>query len=89
MFSGEIFEKTAKGRSEMELKSKDLSMRERRVLILVNGERAASLIKEQSMFDNVIEILERLEQQGYIGRNAPGSSANPADHFRTATETSY
>ncbi len=89
MFSGEIFEKTAKGRSEMELKSKDLSMRERRVLILVNGERAASLIKEQSMFDNVIAILERLEQQGYIGRNAPGSRANPVGDFSTATETSH
>ena len=41
------------------------------------------------MFVNVIEILERLEQQGYIGRNAPGSSPNPVDHFSTATETSY
>lgn len=89
MFSGEIFGKTAKGRSEMKLKSKDLSMRERRVLILVNGERAASLIKEQSMFDNIIEILERLEQQGYIGRNVPGSSPDPVGHFSTATETSH
>ena len=87
MLAGEIFEKTAKGRSEMEINSKALSMRERRVLILVNGERSASLIKEQSMFNNVIEILERLEQQGYIGRNAPESQ--PTEQIDATVETSY
>jgi hypothetical protein len=87
VLAGEIFEKTAKGRSEMEINSKALSMRERRVLILVNGERSASLIKEQSMFNNVIEILERLEQLGYIGRNAPAS--HPTEQIGAAVETSY
>jgi hypothetical protein len=87
VLAGEIFEKTSKGRSEMEINSKALSMRERRVLILVNGERSASLIKEQSMFNNIIEILERLEQQGYIGRNAPVS--HPTEQISAAAGTSY
>ena len=71
----------------MEINSKALSMRERRVLILVNGERKASLIKEQSMFNNVIELLERLEQQGYIGRNAAGSL--PTEQISAVAEISY
>lgn len=71
----------------MEINSKALSMRQRRVLILVNGERSASLIKEQSMFNNIIEILERLEQQGYIGRSAPVS--HPTEQINAAVGTSY
>ena len=75
MLAGEIFRKTSKGQSEMEIKSDALSMRERRVLILVNGERSAALIKEQSLFDNVISILESLERQGFIERQSMHSDA--------------
>ena len=87
MIAGEIFQKTPKGRSEMETKSDALSMRERRVLILTNGERTAELIKEQSLFSNIIEILENLEQLGYIGRLP--SSLKPSAQFGTEMEVSY
>ena len=87
MLAGEIFEKTDKGRSEMEIKSEALSMRERRVLILANGERTAEIIKEQSLFGNIIEILENLEQSGYIGRVQ--SALNPSEPFGAEIEPSY
>ena len=41
MKASEIFRKTPKGQSEIETKSDALTMKERRVLILVNGENNA------------------------------------------------
>jgi len=87
VIADEIFQKTPKGRTEMETKSDALSMRERRVLILTNGERTAALIKEQSLFSNIIEILENLEQLGYIGRLS--SSLKPAAQLSAGMEVSY
>lgn len=70
VFAGEIFQKTAKGQSEMKSRSGALSMRDRRVLILVNGERSARQIKDQALLENIIEILENLEKKGYIARHS-------------------
>ncbi len=68
MKASDIFHKTAKGQSEIESKSNALTLKERRVLILVNGVNDAATLKEFSLCDNIIEILENLVTQGYIDR---------------------
>ena len=68
MKASDIFHKTAKGQSEIETKSNQLTLKERRVLILVNGVNDAATLKEISLCDNIIEILENLMTQGYIDR---------------------
>lgn len=62
-------------------------MRDRRVLILVNGERSASLIKQQSLIDNIIENLENLEKQGFISRLS--SSSDTEFDAEVVTEASF
>ena len=68
MKASDIFHKTAKGQSEIETKSNVLTLKERRVLILVNGVNDAATLKEISLCDNIIEILENLMSQGFIDR---------------------
>ena len=66
MKASEIFYKTAKGQSEVESRTDALSMKERRVLILVNGDNNAAKLKELSLCDNIVEILETLLNGGFI-----------------------
>ncbi|MFT5398898.1 MAG: hypothetical protein ACI822_001815 [Gammaproteobacteria bacterium] len=58
--------KTVKGKSEIASKSGELSLFDRRVLILVNGENSISLIQDLSQMENVIDILQTLHRKGYI-----------------------
>lgn len=62
-------------------------MRDRRILILVNGERSAALIKQQSLIDNIIEILENLEKQGFISRLS--SASDTEFEAEVVTEASF
>tara|TARA_R110002096_G_scaffold408352_1_gene607445 strand:- start:93 stop:356 length:264 start_codon:yes stop_codon:yes gene_type:complete len=87
MLAGEIFQKTARGRAEMKVRSNALSMRDRRVLILVNGERNASFIKQQSLTDNIIETLENLEKLGFIARLS--SRSDTQFEAEAVTEASF
>lgn len=66
MKASEIFRKTPKGQSEIETKTDALSMKERRVLILVNGENNAATLRELSLCENIVEILDNLVTQGFI-----------------------
>ncbi len=66
MKASEIFLKTAKGQSEVTSRTNALSMKERRVLILVNGENNAARLKELSLCENILEILETLKSGGFI-----------------------
>ncbi len=66
MKSSDIFHKTAKGLSEIKFKSNALSMKQRRVLILVNGENTAATLRKNSLCDNIAEILESLMKHGFV-----------------------
>ena len=66
MKASEIFQKTAKGQAEVENRSKALSVKQRRVLILVNGENDAAKLKELSLCENIVEILQTLIDGNFI-----------------------
>lgn len=66
MKASEIFHKTAKGQSEVATRANALSVKERRVLILVNGENTAAKLKQLSLCENIVEILETLIDGGFI-----------------------
>lgn len=66
MKASEIFHKTAKGQTEVETRTNALSMKQRRVLILVNGENNAATLKQLSLCENIVEILETLLDGGFI-----------------------
>lgn len=66
MKASEIFHKTAKGQAEVETRTNALSMKQRRVLILVNGENNAATLKQLSLCENIVEILETLLDGGFI-----------------------
>lgn len=68
MQASDIFRKTARGQTEMETKSDALSLKQRRVLILVNGENDIERLKQLSLCDNTEEILDVLLAQGFIER---------------------
>lgn len=93
MIGSEIFLKTAKGQSEVEARTNALSMKERRVLILVNGENNTATLKKLSLCENIAEILETLLSGGFIepqqGADAPAvKSAAPAAAAATEPEKS-
>ena len=74
MNPSEIFHKTAKGQAEMATKTDALSMKERRVLILVNGENSVATLAQISLCDDVDAILGRLLDHDFI---ASASAADP------------
>jgi len=75
MKASSIFHKTAKGQSEFEARSDALSLKERRVLILVNGEHNAATLKQLSLCENIVEILEILLDGGFIQHEDMTNSA--------------
>ena len=84
MQASEIFSKTPKGLSEIEHKSNDLSLKERRVLILVNGENNTARLKQLSLCENIAEILDNLMRLGFIEQPRGGSVSASTD---TGTDT--
>ena len=66
MKSSDIFHKTAKGQAEIETKTNALTVKQRRVLILVNGQNNAATLREYSLCDNIAEILGTLLGRGFI-----------------------
>ena len=77
MIASEIFYKTAKGQSEVESRTNALSMKERRVLILVNGENNTATLEKLSLCENIADILQTLLSGGFIQRQA-GSAETAA-----------
>ncbi|MCP4874063.1 MAG: hypothetical protein GY896_01135 [Gammaproteobacteria bacterium] len=73
MKASDIFHKTTKGQSEIENKSNALTLKQRRVLILINGKNDAATLKQNSLCDNLVETLEVLLSNEFIDRRkAPG-----------------
>ncbi len=71
MNASDIFYKTTRGQAEIAAKTDALSMKERRVLILVNGENTVATLARLSLCDDVDAILERLLRGRFItARNA-------------------
>ena len=66
MKASDIFHKTVKGQAEIETRSRDLSMKQRRVLILVNGANDCSELKRLSLCDDIVDILQTLIEGGFI-----------------------
>lgn len=77
MKASEIFRKTAKGQSEVETRANALSVKERRVLILVNGENNAAKLKQLSLCENIVEILDTLLSGGFIAQDT--TTASPTE----------
>jgi len=61
-----IFVKTKKGVEEIEKRTSDMSLRVRRILILVDGKRTAEDIHELALADDLNQTLGLLEANGYI-----------------------
>ncbi len=72
MQTSDTFFKTPKGQSEIDTRTGALSMKERRVLILVNGENNAATLQQLSLCDNIEEILQNLLRLDFI---KPGAGA--------------
>lgn len=76
-----VFFKTAKGREELNQRRGSLSLRDRRVLMLVNGERNLEEIGQLAMVarvENHADVLASLSEAGFIeypGGPAPRASA--------------
>lgn len=74
MKANDIFHKTSRGLSEIGSRTSKLSIKQRRVLILVNGEKDAATLKELSLCDNIVEILDSLLRLGLIERIGGGAA---------------
>lgn len=90
MKASDIFRKTSSGASEIGNRSNTLTVKQRRVLILVNGENNTAALKLLSLCDDIVEILETLLRRGFIEHD---DSATAYDHAPdaispAATETS-
>lgn len=79
MQSSDIFVKTPKGQSEIGSKTDALSMKERRVLILVNGVNDLATLERLSLCDNITAVLERLLRLNFI---ASVNAAAPVEPVR-------
>jgi hypothetical protein len=62
----QVFHKTTKGQTEIESRSGQLSLQQRRVLILVNGANDANELARLSLCKDIDAILQTLEQSGFI-----------------------
>ncbi|MDJ0778152.1 MAG: hypothetical protein QNJ85_09835 [Gammaproteobacteria bacterium] len=60
MNTSDMYDKTAKGKTEIADNAAGLSMMERRVLILVNGENDVDTLKKLSLCDDIGTTLDRL-----------------------------
>ncbi|AYH44134.1 hypothetical protein [Azoarcus sp. DN11] len=84
---GVIFAKTAKGQEEFVSRSGGLSPRVRRVLILVDGRRTVSELRELVAADDLTHTLGSLEELGMIEvcQSPSAASQEPMDRLPSIT----
>lgn len=93
-----VYEKSARGYTEFTNNKRTLNVRERQVLLLVNGIRALEDLEKFFKKEHLMETLEKLEAGGFIQRadqgfpaSAPAAtnaaSAPPATDFSIASLT--
>lgn len=73
-----IFVKTQKGVEEIGKRTSDMSLRVRRILILVDGKRSVDELRELALADDLDQTLGLLEESGYIGPIRQPETAAPA-----------
>jgi hypothetical protein len=74
MKASDIFQKTSSGLSEIGNRSDALTVKQRRVLILVNGKNDTSTLRKLSLCNDIIEILDTLLRRGFIDREGGGTA---------------
>jgi len=81
MKASDIFHKTTKGQTEIDSRSRNLSMKDRRVLILVNGANDCTELKRLSLCDNIGEVLKTLIDGGFIDGGTSTTTAIAAQDY--------
>ncbi len=91
-----VLVKSAKGRDAISGSSREISLNERRILIMIDGKRTVGeLMRSASFLNNLAATLERLFQAGYaIRADAAGATSSPdpqgggtlSAHARTVVE---
>lgn len=92
-----VFVKSAKGQDEIKTNSREISMNDRHILIMVDGKRSVeTLLKAAAFLRDVEATLDRLYQSGYIdpiggaGRSTlgatPGQGATPGGALSRETK---
>ncbi len=81
MKAGDIFHKTTRGQTEIDSRSGNLSMKQRRVLILVNGANDCTELERLSLCDNITEVIETLVDGGFIDGGTTTTSATAARDY--------
>ena len=74
MKATDIFQKTSSGLSEIGNRSNALTVKQRRVLILVNGKNDTSTLRKLSLCNDIVEILDALLRRGFIDRQGGGTA---------------
>lgn len=75
-----VFAKSAKGREALQANSRELSLNERRLLIMIDGKLSVETLHKECAFCSEIEAtLDKLRRDGYIeGPGAAAAAAIPA-----------
>ncbi|MCP4471700.1 MAG: hypothetical protein GY815_13630 [Gammaproteobacteria bacterium] len=81
MKASDIFYKTTRGQTEIDSRSGNLSIKQRRVLILVNGANDCTELKRLSLCDNIAEVIGTLIDGGFIDGGASTTSATAAQDY--------
>jgi len=74
MDGSDVYSKTPKGIAEISLRSAQLAMATRRVLIMIDGRRSLDELATQLRSDDVGTAITQLESLGLIQRNATSHS---------------
>jgi hypothetical protein len=82
-----VFVKSAKGQDAIKTNSREISMNDRHILIMVDGKHSVeTLLKDAAIFRDVEATLERLYETGYIDLiGGPVSSTSAAGPRPMAT----
>ena len=85
-----MYDKTSNGQQEVTANAAGLSMMERRVLILVNGENDVGRLAKLSMCDDIEDVVNRLVELEFIETAEPTEieveNSAPATSTTTTTE---
>ena len=84
MNTNDVYDKSPKGQQEVNSREAGLSMMERRVLILINGEKEVGELAKLSLCDDIGAVVKRLVESGLI--ELVGSVSNEANVPAPETE---
>ena len=87
--SDAVFRKTEKGQAEIQHRTLGLTPRQRRVLILIDGKKSVSQLRELVATDDLTHLLSNLEELGLIELvgvvDTATGSTNPVDRLDSIT----